>query len=334
MKRSNKLIQALDLPTVMNVNPRSIYNKAEEFHAFVDEHLVDCIFMSESWERSEKPLSKIINLPNHVVISNPHQRDGVGGRPALIINTSKYNVRNITQTMIDIPWGVEATWAIISPKNVTSDSKIQKIAVCSLYSKPNSKKKSLLLDHINQAYNIISTKYEKGLHFIIAGDTNDLKLNNILNISPNFTQMVSGVTRLDPPAMLDPIITTLGSWYQTPVIHPPLVPDPDSNGSPSDHLIPVMKPVNIMNNKSARTVREVRVRPLPNSGLAKFRTWIQDQDWTEILEAQAADAKAEMLHNLVITKLDEFCPEKTRRISSDDRPWYTEQLKRLDRKRI
>ena len=101
------------------------------------------------------------------------------------------------QSLTDIPWGVEATWAVITPKNISSDSTIQKIAVCNLYSKPNSKKEKLMLDHINQAYSIISTKYTKGLHFIIAGDTNDLKLNNILNLSPNMSQMVSGVTRLD-----------------------------------------------------------------------------------------------------------------------------------------
>jgi hypothetical protein len=37
IKRSNKLLQALNLPTIMNVNPRSIYNKKEEFHTFVEE---------------------------------------------------------------------------------------------------------------------------------------------------------------------------------------------------------------------------------------------------------------------------------------------------------
>ena len=35
IKRSNKLMQELNLPTVMNLNPRSIYNKAAEFHNFV-----------------------------------------------------------------------------------------------------------------------------------------------------------------------------------------------------------------------------------------------------------------------------------------------------------
>ena len=105
--------------------------------------------MSESWERPEQPLDEIIKLPNHTVISNPYQRKGVGGRPALMINNSKYHVRNLTQSLIDIPWGVEATWALISPKNVTSNSSIKRIAVCSLYSKPETRKKTLLVDHIN-----------------------------------------------------------------------------------------------------------------------------------------------------------------------------------------
>ena len=74
IKRSNKLIETLNLPIVMNVNPRSIYNKCEEFHKFVKEETVEVIFMSESWERPEKPLQEIINLPDHTVISNPHQR--------------------------------------------------------------------------------------------------------------------------------------------------------------------------------------------------------------------------------------------------------------------
>ena len=215
--RSNKLIEALSLPIVMNVNPRSIYNKVNEFHNFVIEELVDIVAMSESWERIEQPLGSIIKLPNHTVISNPHQRRGIGGRPALIINNEKYNIKNLTQSFVEVPWGVEATWALVSPKQQTSNSKIKRIAVCSLYSKPDSRKKSLLLDHISHAFNLISTKYGDGLHFIIAGDTNDLKLDNILNLSHNMKQLVMDVTRLNPPAMLDPIISTLGDYYQRPV---------------------------------------------------------------------------------------------------------------------
>ena len=250
-----------------------------------------------------------------------------------MINTTKYYVKNLTQHLVKIPWGVEATWAIITPKNITSDSIIKRIAVCSVYSKPDSRKKTLLLDHINQSFYLISAKYGKGLHYIIAGDTNDLKLDNILNLSPAMRQLVSGVTRLDPPAMLDPIISTLGSYYQLPILLPPLDSDPESNGKPSDHLIGVMRPINTINNKPGRVFREIKVRPLPDSGLAKFRTWIQGQDWDVILKEKSVDSKAEILHNMVLEKINEFCPEKVRRISDDDCPWFTEGLRRLHRKK-
>ena len=332
-KNQNKVDQALDLPTVMNVNPRSIYNKLEEFHDFVIEHNVDCIFMSESWERPDQPLDTVISLPDHTVISNPHQRKGAGGRPALIINNNKFHVRNITQSLIEVPWGVEATWAMMTPKNISNNSIIKNTAVCSLYSKPNSKKKELLLDHINQAFNVISTKFKSGLHFILAGDTNDLKLGNIINLTSNMKQLVSGVTRLNPPAMLDPVMSTLGRFYQQPVCLPPLNPDPDSCGRPSDHFIVLMKPINALNNKSSRTHREIKVRPLPASGLKKFEHWIQNEDWADIMDEELVDKKAEILQNIILTKLDEFCPEKVRKISSDDQPFFTQELKRLHRRK-
>ena len=51
------------------------------------------------------------------------------------------------------------------------------------------------------------------------------------------------------------------------------------------------------------------------------------------MSAENVDEKAESLHSLVLSKLDKFCPEKIRKIASDDQPFITDQLKRLDRKR-
>ena len=95
--------QALSLPVLCNMNPRSVYNKQEEFHTFVKEEEVDVVFLSESWERDYLPLDKIIKLEDHVVISNVHQRVGMGGRPAIIANDKKFHVQNLTNTMIQIP---------------------------------------------------------------------------------------------------------------------------------------------------------------------------------------------------------------------------------------
>ena len=103
-------------------------------------------------------------LEDHTIISNVHQREGRGGRPALIINARKYHVQNITQSVVRIPWGVEMVWALITPKEVQSNSLIQKIVVGSVYLRPATKSHVPLLDHITDVYNILSTMYPKGLH--------------------------------------------------------------------------------------------------------------------------------------------------------------------------
>ena len=208
--------------------------------------------MSESWEREQETLDKVIKIDNYKIISNVHQRKGKGGRPAIIVNERKYHVKDITNTEIDIPWGVEITWALLTPKQLSPTSIVRKIAVASVYSKPDSRKKTQLLDHIAESYHLLCSNYRNCLFFIIAGDTNDLKLNSILNLSPNFKQLVLSPTRMNPPKMLDPIITTLSKYYQTPLCIPPLDNDPAKDGSPADHLIVYMKPVDSFNNNPAR----------------------------------------------------------------------------------
>ena len=71
----------------------------------MEEEEIDCCFMSESWERENSLLDDIINLENHDVISTVHQRKGKDGRLALIIINKKYHVQNLTQNVIEIPWG-------------------------------------------------------------------------------------------------------------------------------------------------------------------------------------------------------------------------------------
>ena len=289
--------------------------------------------MSESWERDNLTLDQIIKLDNHTIISNVSQRTGTGGRPAIFVNNAKYEVQNITNTLVQIPWGVEAVWCVITPKNISNDSKIQKIACCALYCKPNSRKKSLLLDHISEAYNILKTKFSRGLHFVIAGDTNDLKLDAILNLDQAFTQIVTKPTRMSPPSILDPIITTLARYYQEPSCLKPLDPDPNKNGAPSDHRIVIARPINTIDNKPVRNIRKVLVRPIPQSGLALFRDWLMDQTWDQIYQAESAHTKAEVFQLMLVNKFEEIFPQKVRKISSDDQPWISFKLKKLDRKR-
>ena len=187
-----------------------------EFTTYVEEEEIDVAFLTETWEREEKTLSDIINLPNHTIISNPYQRKGAGGRTAIIINHQKYNISTPVESHISLPWGVEASSAMIAPKKLSSDSKVKRIILMSIYSKPNSRKKRVLLDYISDVYNFMNKKFQEGTFWIIAGYTNDIKLDAILSLSPLMKQVVESPTRLNPPRLLDPIMTTLSKFYQKP----------------------------------------------------------------------------------------------------------------------
>ena len=105
IKRNDKVTQVLNLPNICNLNPRSVYNKVEEFHTFVEQEEIDLLFMSESWERDYLTLDQIIKLDDHTIISNVSQRTGNGGRPAIFANNRKFEVQNVTNTLVQIPWG-------------------------------------------------------------------------------------------------------------------------------------------------------------------------------------------------------------------------------------
>ena len=175
-------------------------NKIEEIKTFIKEENIDVAFISESHDRENKRLEDHMKLDDHVTISNIHQRSTnvSGGRPAIIANTTKYKIENLTNTSINIPWGVEITWALLTPKEVSNDSIIQNIVLGAVYVKPRSRKKTALLDHIAEVHTTLGAKYGKGLHWMIAGDTNDLKLGPILNIDQNFRSIVRKPTRINP----------------------------------------------------------------------------------------------------------------------------------------
>ena len=267
-----------------------------------------------------------------MVISNPSQRRGKGGRPALIVNKTKFQVHNLTQTDITIPWGVEIVWAVLTPLGVTSKSTITKIVIGSLYSKPNSKKKTALLDHIAEVYQAMCAKYSKGLQWILAGDFNDLKDQGILSISPTLKQVVTKPTRMNPPRILDKIITSMADFYQEPVICPPLDNDPEKNGKPSDHCIVMMSAINVINNKSNRTFKEVTFRPITEVGISKMSEWLVEKDWSDMKKETVDNQAANLMHILQV-KTDEFFPQKKHKISNDNQPFFTRKLENLKRKK-
>ena len=81
--------------------------------------------MSETFEKEEKTLDKVINMEDFEVISNVYQKRGKGGRPAIIVSKKNYNLENLTNTQVNIPWGIEIVWVALTPL-LTMRSKFRK----------------------------------------------------------------------------------------------------------------------------------------------------------------------------------------------------------------
>ena len=326
---SKKVVTATQLPIIVNLNPRSVYNKKEEFKTMIEQLEVDCCCISESWDRKDSSLEKVIQMEGYQIVKNVVQRKGRGGKPVLMIKKEKYFIKELCPNVITVPPTVEASWALLTPK-IQTNPEVKHIAVASVYYAKRTRRQDFI-DHICEAYNVLVAKYGYGLQFIIAGDYNRLNINPILALSPNLSQVVDIPTRTNPDATLDKIITTLSKFYLPPTSLPPLDNDVDGNGKPSDHLIVIMRPISQTENPQPKQ-KIITYRPLPESGMLMFKQWLQNETWQDLYQLETAHQKAELLHSTLLDKLDVFLPQKTIKIRPGDRAWVTTEIKMLDRK--
>ena len=187
--------------------------------------------------------------------------------------------------------------------------------------------------HIAESYHLLTAKYGTDLDFIIAGDTNRLNLSPILDLSPRLKQVVKVPTRLNPDAILDPIITTLTKYYKEPVTKPPIHNDEGNNGKPSDHLVVIMEPISSVLECPTRLYSVVQYRPLTDSGIELYGDWLGKQNWNEIFAARSSHKKAEIFQKHLMDKFYKVFPMKTFKVCPENCPWFTKTLKLMDRKR-
>ena len=166
IRRENKCIQALSLPTVLSYNMRSIWSKLNNFATDMLERSADCSFLCEVWEKSEskkhqQKIEEMLEMRAISYISTPRPGARRGGGAGIAFNPARFSVSKLN---INIPKPLEIVWALMRPIVPTGD--IRKIILCSFYSPPNSKKNNLLVDHISVTYNSLKVQHSNAATFI------------------------------------------------------------------------------------------------------------------------------------------------------------------------
>ena len=258
--------------------------------------------------------------------AKPPNKKGVSyGGAAIVVNLQKFSIEKLN---VHIPNNLEIIWGLLKSKNPSA--KYKRIIVCSFYSPPNKRRNTKMADHIVSTLQMLMAKLP-GCGIILGADRNYMDIKPILNFGLRLKQVVDRNTRLD--TILDIIIMNTNCYYNSPIIAPPITPDDPMKGKPSDHWVPVCTPHTDRYTPASRNFKTIKYRPLPESSLHKFGEWIVAEDWKSIKDDLLPTEQVIAFEKLLLEKLDKFCPEKSMRISSQDKAWITAELKTIDRQK-
>ena len=325
----DKISAALHLPTLATYNLRSLIPKINSLRSDIIERKVDVAFLQEIWEKEgdkthEFELEKLLELHGLEYYSKPRPVNNRGnsyGGAAVIINKEKFFGKKID---VAVPKNMEVVWVLVKPKY--NAAKFKKFIACSFYSPPNNRKNSQLADYIVKTLHMLACS---GL--ILGADRNRMDILPILDCGLKLRQIVDKNTH--GRKILDIIITNLYSYYNMPIICPPIGPDNPKTAEASDHFVPVCFPHTNRFKPPQRNYRIIKYRPLPQSGVNKFGEWITAESWQSVNDESSPTEQVSQLHKMLSQKLETFCPEKSLKISQFDKPFITAELKRLHRQR-
>ena len=77
--------------------------------------------------------------------------------------------------------------------------------------------------------------------------------------------------------------------------------------------------------------RTITYQPLPDEAIRKYGQWITSGNF--VINRQSTSDYAEKLQQLLIGKLEQIYPVKTKRVSFPDKPFINKELKTLDRRK-
>ena len=248
-----------------------------------------------------------------------------GGGSAILVNSRNWLSQQLHEILI--PQGLEVVWVKVAPR-FKSIMKI--LFICGIYSKPNSRKKTVLSDHISMNYHLLKMKFPDA-KFLFLGDFNCYKPDHILLLSPQLRQLVHYGTHGEKP--IDLIITDMHTLYHPPLPNHYLLPDHPAEAAPSDHLGNLMLPRSIQGVPSSRKYKTLTVRPFTQSQIDTLGRWIGTESWNYLQATPDVDSQLDQFTSSVFHMLNTVAPEKQVKIALDDPPWMNTRIKTIIRQR-
>ena len=206
---------------------------------------------------------------------------------------------------------LETMWLYLRPCKLPRG--ISSLIVCVVYHPP-SNEDNTIIDHLSSNLDSALAKYPHA-GILLVGDFNRCSFSHLCQRF-NLKQIVNQPTRGN--ATLDLIITNLKDFYNSPHILPPI--------GLSDHNTVLCIPMkDSLKNKTTK----VKIRQSKTSNKIALGRWLSNINWSNLYQTSSCDQKLEILHTTLEAGLDLFMPRKTIKRHDSDRPWITDEFKRI-----
>ena len=298
-----------DFPSFFLCNAQSLGNKMDEFETILSQNSIDVGVVSETWFNPTKQADNVMQINDYQLFVK--SRTVIRGSGVAVYVKSDIQAKQIHD--LPVPDKVECVWVLLQPKRLPRS--VSTIAVCCVYNSTSSTREDEheLELHILESMDLLQTKYPD-VSFVVLGDFNRMNINSILN-AQSLKQIVYFPTR--GQATLDKVLTNIDKFYEKPYPYCPI--------GKSDHTCVVWNPRTHQSHKFTNKTRTYR--PMKDSQIREFGTWIQSQDWCDVLQADSTQLKTDVFYKTVNQAIDMHFPNVT--VKCHDKPWINKKIKVL-----
>ena len=288
-------------------------DKTTEVEAVLDHNGIDIATLTETWlSENNKDQINLNNYVNFHLIRKNTLRSS-GGVSILIRENIPANI-----IKIKVPDHIEALWVSVRPNWLPRA--FSNIIVCGVYYPGHSSEyapdQSDIILHLTETIHYLSSKYANPL-FVIMGDFNDLKTNEIRNAC-SLKQVVKVPTRKN--ATLDLILTNKSNnFYKEPITLPSI--------STSDHLCVLYEPIAYTNINHEKT--KVFTRKFHKSAMIAFGAWLISFNWQILINIPDVNLKVAYFFTIMWASIERFFPQIQVIAAKDDKKWITPKIKTL-----
>jgi len=297
------------MPSFLTANLRGGFvHKTDEMYAVLRDNDVDVACITETWLKQSVP-SDVVNIAGYAMHRSDRKDGRRGGGVAVFV---RHNVPCVRLAALESP-SVETVWLLY--RRPRMPRAVSHVVIGAVYHPPSADD-NVMTTHILSCLDTV-TRDHPHAGVVLLGDFNQLRDAALLSYP--LPQVVKSATR--GTAVLDKIYTSLKEWYEIPVVLP--------NIGRSDHNAVAMAPKHRPADRGEDMM--VTVRSHDSNGRALLGQMIADTDWTPLYRMNTCDEMTESFYSTITRLVDCYLPLMTVKRHTTDKPWVTDQFRRLIR---